>query len=166
MKKSTPKGKKSLKAKKPEKISEEAELPGLDGKEQPLYYYGPPPAIRQLYDAPSGYDKDFHPEDLLKQMREGKTKSEIVASWGITYSDFEDWIDKKPELSQAYAVGMPAFEAYYKSTLRFVAFGQMPKAKDISLQFMLKNFAGFDDSGGGHEFPDAQKTVLEFYDDE
>lgn len=143
---------------------EEGELEGLEGREQPLFFFGPPPAIKQLYKS-TEYDKEFHPFDLLEHMRNGKTRSEIVAAWGITYTKFNMWLDSFPELAEAYAVGKPAFDAYHKAALRHVAFGQMPKAKEYSLHFMLKNFAGFDDTGGGHEFADNQMAELEFVDE-
>ncbi len=144
---------------------EDGEIDGLVGREQPLFFFGPPPAIKQLYTG-TDYDKDFHPQDLLAHMRNGKTRSEIIAGWGITYSKFNSWLDQHPELAEAYAVGKPAFDAYHKAALRHVAFGQMPKAKEYSVHFMLKNFAGFDDSGGGHEYADSQQAELEFVDDE
>lgn len=149
---------------KPEE-KEDGEIDGLLGKEQPLFFFGPPPAIAQIYKN-TDYDKDFHPHDLLSHMRNGRTRSEIIAAWGITYSKFTEWIESFPEMAEALAVGVPAYDAYHKSTLRYVAFGMMPKAKEYSLHFMLKNFAGFDDSNGSHEFEDGQESDLEFVDDE
>lgn len=140
-------------------------MPGLIGKEQPLFFFGPPPAIKAIY-GKCEFDKDFHPQDMLEHMRNGKTRSEIVAAWGITYTKFNDWITAHPELAEAYSIGIPAFEAYYKSTLRYVSFGMMPKANSFSLHFMLKNLAGFDENGGAHEFAEAQNAELEFVDDE
>lgn len=102
--------------------------------------------------------------DLLAHMREGHTRSEIVAAWGITYSTFNDWLDTKAELAQAYAAGKPAYDAYYKSALRYSAFGQLQRVRENSLFFMLKNVAGFEDHGGGHEFADGQMAELEFVD--
>lgn len=98
-------------------------------------------------------------------MRAGKSRSEIVASWGITYSRFNEWLDAYPELAEAYAVGKPAFDAYYKQALRDSSFGVARSVRENSLFFMLKNQAGFEDSGGGHEFADAQTSELEFVDD-
>jgi len=141
----------------------ENELDDLIGKEQPLFFYGPPPAIKQLENK-SGYDKSFHPQDLLAHMREGHTRSEIVAAWGITYTTFNDWIDSKPELAAAYAIGRPAFDAYNKRALRYSAFGQLTRVRENSLFFMLKNIAGFEDHGGGHEYGDGQMAELEFVD--
>lgn len=144
---------------------EDGDLPGLIGKEQPLFFFGPPPAIAVTYKG-TGYDKEFHPADLIEHMRNGKTRSEIVACWGIKYTTFNEWIEAYPELAEAYAIGIPAFEAYYKATLRYVSFGMMPKANAFSLHFMLKNLAGFDENGGSHEFAEAQNAELEFVDDE
>ena len=140
------------------------ELPDLDKSEQPLLYYGPPPAIKALYKK-SGFDKDFHPDDLLKHMGEGSTRSEICAAWGITYQMFNDWIDTYPELSNAFAVGKPMFDAYYKRALKFMAFGMMPKARDYSFHFLIKNVAGFNDGGGDHDFSDGSNATLEFVDE-
>lgn len=143
----------------------EPEIEGLAKAEQPLFYYGPPPAIRQLYKG-EGFDRDFHPHDLLKHMQEGSTRSEICAAWGITYSKFNEWIDAYPEMAEAYAVGKPAFDAFYKRALRFSAFGQLQKVREPSLFFMLKNQAGFIEDGGDHEFSDGAQAEVEFVDED
>lgn len=127
-------------------------------------YLGPPPVIRQLYKSTT-YDKKFHPQDLLGHMRAGKSRSEIVAAWGITYSKFNQWLDAYPELAEAYSVGKPAFDAYYKQALRDSAFGLARTVREPSLFFMLKNQAGFDESGGNHEYADSQAAELEFVDE-
>lgn len=142
----------------------QGEIPGLIGSNQPLFYYGPPPAIKQIYKS-SLYDKDFHPADLVHHMRNGKSRSEIVAFWGITYSRFNDWLDSFPEMAEAYSIGKPAFDAYYKQALRDSSFGVAKSVRENSLFFMLKNQAGFDEGGGNHEYADAQSAELEFVDE-
>lgn len=143
----------------------EAEIEGLAAPEQPLLYFGPPPAIKQLYKK-TDFDPEFHPFDLIEHLREGHSRSEIVASWGITYSKFNEWLDAYPEFAEAFAVGKPAFDAYHKRALRLCAFGQLPKARENSLFFLLKNQAGFEDGGGHEEFPDSHASELEFVDDD
>lgn len=168
MKKSTGKGKSASSNKKkpaPKKKQPKAEIEGLEEPEQPLFYYGPPPAIKALYKKLE-FDKDFHPQDLLKHMQEGSSRSEICAAWGITYSKFNEWLDTYPELAEAYAVGKPAFDAFFKRSLRMSAFGQLKTVKENSLFFMLKNMAGFDEGGGQHEFGDGVGAELEFVDDD
>lgn len=160
-KKPTPKKKTDAKAKDTKKV----ELEGLAEAEQPLFYFGPPPAIKALYKKLE-FDKDFHPQDLLKHMQEGSTRSEICAAWGITYSKFNEWLDQYNELAEAYAVGKPAFDAYYKRALRHSAFKQAQSVRENSLFFMLKNIAGYDDQGGQHEYGDGESAELEFVDDE
>jgi len=155
--------KKKVATKKDEK--KKVEIEGLVEPEQPLFYYGPPPAIRALYKKLE-FDKDFHPEDLLKHMQEGSSRSEICAAWGITYSKFNEWIDMYPEMSEAYSMGKPSFDAFYKKALRLSAFGQLKLVREGSLFFMLKNIAGFDEGGGSHEFSDGVGAELEFVDDE
>lgn len=160
-KKAAPKKKTDAKAKGKKKV----EIDGLAEAEQPLFYYGPPPAIKATYKKLE-FDKDFHPLDLLKHMQEGSTRSEICAAWGITYSKFNEWLDEHAELAEAYAVGKPAFDAYYKRALRHSAFKQAASVRENSLFFMLKNIAGYDDQGGQHEFGDGETAELEFVDDE
>lgn len=143
----------------------EPEIEGLEDAEQPLFYYGPPPAIKTLYKKLE-FDVDFHPFDLLKHMQEGSSRSEICAAWGITYSKLNEWLDDHPELAEAYAVGKPSYDAYYKRALRHSAFGQMKGVRENSLFFMLKNIAGFDEGGGQHEFGDGQGAELEFVDED
>ena len=99
-------------------------------------------------------------------MQEGSSRSEVCAAWGITYSTFNEWLDAFPEMAEAYAVGKPAFDAYYKKALRLSSFGQLKVVREGSLFFMLKNLAGFAEDGGGHEFGDGQGAELEFVDDE
>jgi hypothetical protein len=171
MKKSTSKGKSAFKKAAPKKKADakatkkKPEIEGLAEAEQPLFYYGPPPAIKTLYKKLE-FDSKFHPQDLLKHMQEGSSRSEICAAWGVTYSKFNEWLDEHPELAEAYAVGKPSFDAYYKRALRHSAFGQMKSVREGSLFFMLKNLAGFDEGGGQHEFGDGEKAELEFVDDD
>lgn len=131
-----------------------------------MFYYGPPPALRGIDRKDGEYDTDFHPHDLLKHMGEGNSRSEVCAAWGITYSTFNNWLDKHPELAEAYAIGKPAYDGYYKRALRHSAFGQMKTVREGSLFFMLKNVAGFADEGGDHEFSDNQSAEVEFIDDD
>lgn len=93
----------------------------------------------------SGYDKDFHPADLCEHLRNGKSRSEIVAHWGISYATFNAWLEAYPELAHAYEVGKPAFDAYYKKALRDTAFGVAKGVREYSLFFMLKTAVGLDD---------------------
>lgn len=175
MKKSTTKGKSSKEKDEPKKKivtkktkvvepKKPVEIEGLAEPEQPLFYYGPPPAIKALYKKLE-FDKDFHPMDLMKHMGEGSSRSEICAAWGITYSKFNEWLDEHPELAEAYAVGKPSYDAYYKRALRLSAFGQLKLVREGSLFFMLKNVAGFDEGGGSHEYGDGQGAELEFVED-
>lgn len=141
------------------------EIEGLLEAEQSLFYYGPPPAIKCLYKKLE-FDADFHPHDLISHMSEGSSRSEICAAWGITYSKFNDWLDDYAEMAEAYSIGKPAYDAFYKKALRLSAFGQLKLVKENSLFFMLKNVAGFDEGGGSHEYGDGQGAELEFIDEE
>jgi len=144
--------------------TKEPEIDGLLTAEQPLFYFGPPPAIRALYQK-STFDVAFHPQDLIARMCEGQTRSEICGAWGITYSRLNEWLDKFPEFASAYAVAKPAYDAYYKRALRHSAFGQAKGVREGSLFFLLKNQVGFTEGGGDHEFADSSNAELEFVDE-
>jgi hypothetical protein len=163
MTKSTRKGKNTSKKKQKQKAPVDL---GLENPEQALFFYGPPPAIKTVTQKHE-YDKDFHPMDLLYHMRDGATRSEIVAAWGITYTKFNDWLEKYPELAEAFAVGKPAFEAFWKRTLRYSAFKQLQLVREDSLFMLLKNSVGFGNEGGSHEYGEGDAAELEFiYEDE
>lgn len=140
--------------------SENKEPEDLDGAEQKLFFYGPPPALIPLY-LDSTFDKNKHPQNLLDSMRLGLTRSEVCAAWGITYSKFNEWLEQYPELAEAFVIGKPAFDAYYKVALRASAFGLAKGVREGSLFFYLKNVAGFDDAGGSHEFSDSTNAELD-----
>ncbi len=160
-KKSSPKKKSSNK----QTSKKKPEIDGLDGAEQPLFYMGPPPALRCLLKNKNEFDKKFHPADLLKHMQEGSSRSEVCAAWGIGYELFNKWLEEKPELAQAFAVGLPAYDGYYKRAVRYSAFGMLKNVREGSLFFLLKNLAGFGENGGDHEFMDGSPGDIEFVDD-
>lgn len=105
--------------------------------------------------------------DLLYHMRDGATRSEIVAAWGITYTKFNDWLEKYAELAEAFAVGKPAFEAFWKRALRYSAFNQIAKVREESLFMIMKNSVGLSKEGGTHEYGEGEGAELDFiYEDE
>jgi hypothetical protein len=132
--------------------------------EQPLFYFGPPPALKALYKTNKGYDSAFHAPDMLMQLQNGHSPDEIAASWGISASTLTQWVEAYPELAEAKAVGATAFSAYWKRALRLTAFGQLKTVKENSLFKILDNQVGFNNNGGGHEFADTQGATLTFID--
>ena len=132
--------------------------------EQPLFYYGPPPALKALYKTNTGYDATFHPQDLLLQLQSGHSPDEIAASWGISSNTLTQWCDMYAELGEAKACGATAFSGYWKRALRMSAFGQLKTVKENSLFKILDNQVGFGSDGGGHEFADIQGADLTFVD--
>jgi hypothetical protein len=161
MKKSKSKTKKTLKKKKPQKPK--AQSGELLNKDQELIYQGVCPAVKVLYAANTGFDKTFHPENLLEQLRNGITPSEVATSWGISLGRFNEWLEIHPELAEARAVGATAWEAFYKRALRLSAFNML-KVRENSLFKILDNQVGFTNEGGGHEFSDVSGAELVFVD--
>lgn len=157
---------KSTKAKKPaSKAKKEKQSGELVEPKQELFYYGPPPAIKALELSNSGYDKDFHPRDMLAQLRQGAHPDEIAASWGIKSSTLLEWVEAYAELAEARAVGATAYNAYWFRALKLSAFGQLVKVRENSLFKVLDNQVGFDNHGGGHAFADVQNDELVFIDE-
>ena len=163
--KNTKAKKKTVKALKPlPEERKDAQSGELLDPEQPLFYYGPPPAFKALYKVNNGYDLDFHPKDLLLQLQSGHSPDEIAASWGISSNTLTQWCDAYAELAEAKACGATAFSGYWKRALRMSAFGQLKTVKENSLFKILDNQVGFGNDGGGHEFADTQGADLTFVD--
>ena len=163
--KNSKKPKKKVKPLKPDLApNKEAQSGELLDPEQPLFYYGPPPALKALYKTNTGFDVTFHPVDLLLQLQNGHSPDEIAASWGISSNTLTQWCDMYPELAEAKACGATAFSAYWKRALRMSAFGQLKTVKENSLFKILDNQVGFASDGGGHEFADIQGADLTFVD--
>lgn len=147
-------------------VNPEAQSGELLDPEQPLFYYGAPPALKALYKTNTGFDASFHPIDFLLQLQNGHSPDEIAASWGISAHTIGVWCDMYPEMAEAKSVGATAFSAYWKRALRLSAFGQLKSVKENSLFKILDNQVGFSGEGGGHEFADTQGAELTFVDGE
>jgi len=155
----------STKAKKPTPKDKNKKQSGeLVDPKQELFFYGPPPAIKALTLSNSGFDKDFHPLDMLAQLRQGNSPDEIAANWGISSTKLAEWVEAHPELAEARVVGATAYAAYWKRALKLSAFGQLLKVRENSLFKILDNQVGFSNHGGGHEFADVQNDELVFID--
>lgn len=64
------------------------------------------------------YDPNFHPNDYVKQCREGLHKSHILLNWNLTPTIFNQWRKKYPELMDAYFIGQMAFQVYWIDFLK------------------------------------------------
>ena len=136
----------------------------LDKKQDGLFFYGAPPAIKALYKTNKGYDSKFHPVDFLLQLQEGKDPDQVAASWGISGGTLDSWVETHPEMSEARKVGATAYAAYWKYALRLSAFGQLRTVNEKSLFKILDNQVGFNDANGGHEFADTVGADVSFID--
>lgn len=153
--KTPPKSKAKLKAK-PKAQSGEAPY-----VQEELIYQGVSPCIKALY-VRSGYDKDFHPENFLQQLRDGHTPDEIAASWGISHGQLNEWLELYAELAQARVIGATAFKAFYKKALRLSAFKQLNVRED-SLFKILQTQVGIGIETND-EFSDQSEAELVFID--
>ncbi len=64
------------------------------------------------------FDPEFHPSDYIKQSRLGLHKVHIVLDWNISPRLFNQWINKYPELRDAYYIGQAAFQVYWIDYLK------------------------------------------------
>lgn len=72
----------------------------------------------------TGYNPNFHPEDLVKRMSEGQTDVEIFADWDISKATFYRWRQEFPELEAAHARALPKWEsAWLKKGINFMENG-------------------------------------------
>lgn len=65
--------------------------------------------------------KDSYTEQLPMMFAEGETVAEVCSQWNISRKTFYKWLDTKPGLMEAYALGMMHAEAYWARLLRGVA---------------------------------------------
>lgn len=52
---------------------------------------------------PSNYNPEFHPQEIIKLMKEqGYTSVQVVRDWEIDISTLHEWLSVHPEFSKAY----------------------------------------------------------------
>jgi hypothetical protein len=66
-----------------------------------------------MYKGQPKYNPEFHPNDLLEQMKLGKLNIQVIAEWGISKKTFYSWLNEHEELKEAYNQGEVACEAWW-----------------------------------------------------
>lgn len=62
---------------------------------------------------PTKYRPTFHPEDFVRQSRQGKTFAQIAAIWDVDRDTIQEWTKKHKEFSVAVKKGRQLAEAWY-----------------------------------------------------
>ena len=101
--------------------------------------------------AKTKYRADFHPEDFIKQSRQGKTLAQIAASWNIDRDSITNWGNKNEEFFRAIKEGRQLAEAWYINIGQMAVLGKVTvegKPVQINLGFfvwMTKNMFNWSD---------------------
>jgi hypothetical protein len=104
---------------------------------------------------PQKYDPITMPNEFVRLSREGSTKAEICATWGISRDTLNRWSKEpqKPELSDAIKEGEAAFEAWAVRELKkMISTGARPGALG-ALIWLTKNCLGWTDQPGDKKEP-------------
>jgi transposase len=62
---------------------------------------------------PTLYDKNFHPEDFIRQSKSGKNIKQIALAWDISRSVIYKWAEKNKEFADTLKKGQELCEAWY-----------------------------------------------------
>lgn len=68
---------------------------------------------KRMAGRPTKFDENFHPQDLVKWMAQGRTNVRCCAEWGITEDTFYNWIKKHPVFSEHYKKGKSLLRAWW-----------------------------------------------------
>lgn len=60
------------------------------------------------------YDKDYHPQAVIKLMAEGYLDTEVMADWDISMNTFYVWKSEHKEFHEAIQIGYPKWETAWK----------------------------------------------------
>lgn len=74
---------------------------------------------------PSLYRPEFHPEDFVRQSRDGKTFKQIAASWNIDRDTLLKWSKRHKEFNGTIKRGRQLAEAWYMDIGRSAMMGQV-----------------------------------------
>lgn len=97
---------------------------------------------------PSGYDKDFHPKNLLELMTQGMLDCEIYSTWKIGKATFYRWVDQYSELKEAHEEGKEQAEAWWVKRMREAFLDRDDKGFKYCIAIMNNKF-GWDKGGKG-----------------
>ena len=89
---------------------------------------------------PPEYDKDFHPDDMIRLMNEGLCIAQVCREWGISRKLFYDWKKdpRKPEFLNALEIAKTGLEASYVDLFQDLARGKIKGSASAAI-FMAKN---------------------------
>jgi len=132
-----------------------------------------PKAIRQLenFFKPIGvtgeprtvYDPNFHPIDFVQHCKEGSTKTEICAAWGVASNTVLHWSKIHPEFKKAYQLGAEAHAAFWHLRARQNILGERKAFNQFGFIWYSKNTMGWCDQGRD-EFQGSKAVDYGFHD--
>lgn len=99
------------------------------------------------------YEKDFHPAELVRLMKEGATVSMVASKFNVSRKQLYVWRDKYPEMAEAFEMGETHARALYDQQLD--EFSRSPAKEANAALFIWR---------GKLRFPDTRsvdKTVIE-----
>lgn len=97
----------------------------------------------------SGLYNETYCDNLIEEMSQGKLNIEVIAKWGISKKTFYRWVEKYPDLHDAYEIGLVHCEAWWVKFGRECAIRGDDKGFKYFISIMNNKFAwGKDDAKG------------------
>lgn len=115
------------------------------------------------------YDKDFYPEDFIRQSSKGRVLAQIAADWKVSRNTLYEWKEKHPEMGDAMKKGKELAETWYINLGQSAVIGKARDAdgKDLKVSlgwfvWMSKNLFKWSDRAD-HQIstPEGQSIVTE-----
>ena len=63
--------------------------------------------------APTKYNPEFHPDDFIKQSKDGQPVIAIAASWGVHKDTIYEWVKVHEKFSDSFKIGRTSCEAWW-----------------------------------------------------
>lgn len=96
--------------------------------------------------------KDTYPDELIDLMSKGQLNCQIVSKWDINEDTFYTWLKTKPDLKEAYEIGLPKCQSWW---LAWGQQGMMGQIKGFNfnawIAFMNNKFGWTQGSKQGSE---------------
>lgn len=112
--------------------------------------------------------KDEFITEVVRLGQEGKTKAQMAAHFGVTYSTLLGWSKdiSKPEFQEAYKLAVTCSQAYHEDLAMKGAKGLLAKYNAVMHMFLMKNMFPHDYREQVDQKIDINSTVKNMTDEE
>ena len=110
--------------------------------------------IKNPLGRPPKYDIAFHPSEVIRLGKEGRSKAQMCSAFGIARETLYDWERKHKEFSDALKIAAEHREAFWTSFGMQIATGRL-KGNPTMFIWMSKNIISWKDKVEVTQDPDS-----------